>query len=45
LSGRARVLTWVRAERAELDPVLHQLLLGWLETERPFDSIESAARE
>jgi hypothetical protein len=41
---RAAVRSWVRADRAALDPVLHDTVLAWLERDWPFDSIEYAPR-
>ena len=41
---RAVVRTWVRADRAALDPVLYRVVLAWLEHDWPFQSIEYAAR-
>jgi len=41
---RASVQSWVRAECAAIDPVLHDAVLAWLERDWPFDSIESAPR-
>ena len=41
---RASVRSWVRADRAALDPVLHDAVLAWLERDWPFDSVEYAAR-
>jgi hypothetical protein len=41
---RAAVSSWVRADRAALDPVLHDAVLAWLERDWPFDSIEYAPR-
>jgi len=41
---RARVRSWVRADRAELDPVLYRTVLAWLGRDWPFDSIEYAPR-
>jgi hypothetical protein len=41
---RASVQSWVRADRATLDPVLHDAVLAWLERDWPFDSIEYAPR-
>ena len=35
----ASVRSWVRADRAALDPVLHDEVLAWLERDWPFDSI------
>jgi hypothetical protein len=40
----ARVKSWVRADRAELDPVLYRTVLAWLEQYWPFHSIEYAPR-
>jgi hypothetical protein len=40
----ARVRSWVRADRAELDPVLYRAVLAWLEEYWPFRSIEYAPR-
>ena len=40
----ASVQSWVRADRAGLDPVLHDAVLAWVERDWPFDSIESAPR-
>lgn len=41
---RARVQSWVRADRAALDPVLYHTVRGWLEHDWPFHSIEYAPR-
>jgi hypothetical protein len=41
---RAAVRSWVRADRAALDPVLHDAVLAWLERDWPFDSVEYAPR-
>ncbi len=41
---RASVKSWVRAERAPLDPALYDAVLAWVERDWPFDSIEYAAR-
>jgi hypothetical protein len=41
---RASVHSWVRADHAALDPVLHDAVLAWLERDWPFDSIEYAPR-
>ena len=41
---RASVQSWVRADRAALDPVLHDTVRAWLERDWPFDSIEYAPR-
>jgi hypothetical protein len=40
----ARVKSWVRADRAELDPVLYRTVLAWLERYWSFHSIEYAPR-
>jgi hypothetical protein len=40
----ARVRSWVRADRAVLDPVLYRTVLAWLERGWPFRSIEYAPR-
>jgi hypothetical protein len=40
----AAVSSWVRADRAALDPVLYQTVRAWLERDWPFDSIEYAPR-
>jgi hypothetical protein len=41
---RASVQSWVRADCAPLDPVLHDAVLAWVERDWPFDSIEYAPR-
>jgi hypothetical protein len=41
---RTSVQSWVRADRAALDPVLHDAVLEWLEHDWPFDSIDYAPR-
>jgi len=41
---RAKVSSWVRADRAQLDRVLYHAVLEWLERDWPFDSIEYAPR-
>jgi hypothetical protein len=41
---RASVQSWVRADCAALDPVLHDVVLAWLERDWPFDSVEYAPR-
>jgi hypothetical protein len=41
---RASVQSWVRADCAALDPVLHDAVLAWVERDWPFDSIEYAPR-
>jgi hypothetical protein len=40
----ASVQSWVRADVAALDPVLHDAVLAWVERDWPFDSIEYAPR-
>lgn len=40
----AVVRSWVRADRAALDQVLYHVVLAWLESHWPFDSIEYAPR-
>jgi hypothetical protein len=42
--GGFSVQSWVRAECAAIDPVLHDAVLAWLERDWPFDSIEYAPR-
>jgi hypothetical protein len=41
---RAVVSSWVRADRAALDPVLYHMVLAWLERDWPFRSIKYAPR-
>jgi hypothetical protein len=41
---RASVQSWVRADCAALDPVLHDAVLAWVERDWPFDAINYAAR-
>jgi RimJ/RimL family protein N-acetyltransferase len=41
----ARVLSWVRASRAELDGPLWQAVSDWLVAEWPFERVDYAARE
>ncbi len=40
----ADVSSWVRADRAELDPVLYDTVREWLERDWPFHSIQYATR-
>jgi hypothetical protein len=40
----AAVSSWVRADNAELDPVLYHTVRDWLERDWPFHSIEYAPR-
>jgi hypothetical protein len=42
--GHADVSSWVRAERADLDPVLYNTVHAWLERDWPFTAIEYATR-
>jgi hypothetical protein len=41
---QARARSWVRADHAELDPVLYRTVLAWLEQYWPFQSVEYAPR-
>lgn len=41
----AAVRSWVRADRAALDPVLYRAVRAWLERDWPFRSIEYAPRD
>jgi hypothetical protein len=41
---RADVSSWVRADRAELDPLLYRSVSAWLERDWPFRSVEYAPR-
>jgi RimJ/RimL family protein N-acetyltransferase len=43
-SHEARVLSWVRASRAELDAPLWQAVSDWLATEWPFENVDYAPR-
>lgn len=40
----ASVRSWVRADRAALDPVVYRAVLAWLERDWPFRSIDYAPR-
>jgi hypothetical protein len=40
----ATVRSWVRADRAELDTVVHDAVTAWLERDWPFHAVEYAAR-
>jgi hypothetical protein len=40
----ADVSSWVRADRAALDPILYRTVRAWLERDWPFNSIEYAPR-
>jgi hypothetical protein len=44
-SLETRVLSWVRASRAELDRPLWQSVTDWLAVEWPFERVDYAARE
>jgi hypothetical protein len=46
MEGERHVLvrSWVRADRAALDPVMYHMVLAWLEREWPFRSIEYTPR-
>jgi hypothetical protein len=41
----AAVRSWVRADQAALDPVLHRAVRAWLDRDWPFRSIEYAPRD
>ncbi len=41
----ARVRSWVRASRAEMDPVVWRSLSTWLADEWPFERLDYAARD
>jgi hypothetical protein len=44
-AGRpARVRSWVRADHADLDPVLYRTVLAWLRSDWPFPSVDYAPR-
>ena len=40
----AHVSSWVRADRADLDPVLYVVVSAWLERDWPFKSASYASR-
>lgn len=40
----ATVRSWVRADHAQLDPVVYNAVVAWLERDWPFSSIEYAPR-
>ena len=42
--GQAEVSSWVRADHADLDSVLYNAVLAWLERDWPFQNIEYASR-
>ena len=41
---KAHVRSWVRATRAELDPVVYRTVFDWLQAEWPFSSFDYAPR-
>lgn len=43
--GWARVRSWVRHDRADLDRVLYAMVREWLESEWPFEGFEYSPRE
>jgi hypothetical protein len=43
-AGVTDVASWVSADRAELDPVLHKAVSAWLATEWPFAQVAYAPR-
>ena len=44
IAGAASVLSWVRADRAELDVPLWQAVSAWLEADWPFEHVAYAPR-
>ena len=42
--GGADVASWVTADRADLDPVLHEAVSVWLATDWPFTTVNYAPR-
>ncbi len=44
VAGAADVASWVRADRADLDPVLHDAVRTWLATRWPFTTVNYAPR-
>jgi hypothetical protein len=42
---RAAVQSWVRADRAALDPVLYRAVQSWLDRDWPFRTVEYAPRD
>jgi hypothetical protein len=42
--GRADVSSWVRADRAALDPLLYRVVAAWLERDWPFRSVDYTPR-
>jgi len=44
-SQDARVLSWVRASRADLDGPVWQVVSDWLATEWPFENVDYAPRD
>lgn len=43
-TGVTDVRSWVRADRADLDPVLHDAVSAWLDTDWPFTAVSYAPR-
>jgi len=43
-SGVTDVRSWVRVDRAELDPLLHDVVSTWLDREWPFTAVSYAPR-
>jgi hypothetical protein len=43
-TGVTDVRSWVRTDRADLDPVLHEAVSAWLTTDWPFTAVAYAAR-
>ena len=41
----AKVLSWVRASSAELDPLLWRAVSAWLDSDWPFERIDYATRD
>jgi hypothetical protein len=42
--GVTAVASWVRADRADLDPVLHEAVSAWLASDWPFTTVTYAPR-
>ena len=42
---KAKVLSWVRATRAELDEPLWRAVSAWLTTDWPFENVAYAVRD
>ena len=43
-SGVTEVRSWVRADRADLDPVLYEAVSAWLASDWPFTTVTYAPR-